>query len=68
MSANPFANFDVNSYDGKEVAPGVFIIGAIAWNNKLQRWCALADVSGCLAVIELRVTIPDGAAIAKVQP
>jgi hypothetical protein len=55
---NPFAYFDAGGYDGKEIAPNVFIIGTVAWNNELQRWCALADVCGALALIELRVTVP----------
>jgi hypothetical protein len=58
MSENPFANFDVSAYDGEEIAPGVEVIGSISWNNKLQRWVALARVGESLALIELRVTVP----------
>ena len=53
---NPFQNFDTKAYDGKEIFPGVWIMGEITWNNELQRWTALAQVGEQLAVVELRIT------------
>jgi hypothetical protein len=55
--SNPFGSFDVDAYDGKDIAPNVSIIGSIFWDNKLQKWCALANFYGSLAIVELRVTI-----------
>jgi hypothetical protein len=46
---------DLKKLDGQEVAPGIFIIGEptpVAGTNKLR---CLANVRGCLALIELSI-------------
>jgi hypothetical protein len=55
-------DFDMNKLDGLEVGPPghermVRLIGAPSWHEESQKWRALADVDGMLAVVELRITI-----------
>lgn len=42
----------------KEIAPGVWLITDPKWQPNLNKWTALANVAGALAVVELRVYIP----------
>lgn len=43
-------------FDGKEIAPGIFVIGDIRWHEKDSEWRCLANVNGDLALVAVRVT------------
>jgi len=57
VKGNPFQDFDVTKFDGKEIRPGIFIMGDIWFDFDLQAWCALSNCLGALAIIELKVTM-----------
>ena len=42
--------------DGRELAPNVHAIGVLHWNTDAARWQCLANVNGCLCVVEVKVT------------
>jgi hypothetical protein len=46
--------------DGFEVKPGVFLIGEPTLDAATGKYRCLANVAGCLAVVELRVTLRVG--------
>lgn len=41
-----------------EVAPGVWLITDPTWQPSMNKWTALANVAGTLALVELEVSIP----------
>jgi hypothetical protein len=51
----PFPEVDGISVEGRELGPDVFGIGNIQWHPEMARWQCLANVNGCLCLIELRV-------------
>lgn len=47
----------IEGWVGKEIKPGVWLITNPKFQPNLQKWTALANVSGALAVVELKVSI-----------
>jgi hypothetical protein len=45
---------------GKEIAPDVWLITDPTYYSQVNQWRALANVSGCLCVVQLRVYIDMG--------
>lgn len=57
---NPIPEWDGKGYDGKEIAPGVFVLGDIHWNEEAQQFRCLVSCSYglCLAAVRARRTDP----------
>lgn len=47
----------LDQLDGVEVRPGVNLIGNPAFHKESGKWRCLADVLGCLCIVELKVTV-----------
>jgi len=56
----PFPHLDGMSVDGKQLGPDVFGIGTVSWHSATGDWRCLANVSGMLCSVVVRVTVPNG--------
>ena len=52
----PVPAADGMSVDGKQLAPDVLGVGTVSWHPETQDWRCLANVSGCLCVVQVCVS------------
>ena len=48
--------YDLMECDGKELKPGVTLIGTPSYNEEAKEWRCLANVDGMLCVVALTLT------------
>ena len=53
----PILPTEIEGYADEEIAPGVWLITNPRYQPALNKWTALANIGGALAVVQLRVYI-----------
>lgn len=46
---------DLSLLDGREVRPGIYLIGKPSFNQETGKWRILADAYGALCLVEVRL-------------